>query len=415
MPTIDEVTQQELRHDISRRLGDMIATGVATATSVSSLTDTKNLLVTTADRLIGARMFLYAGEGYALGADSERYISANTTAGAVSISPNWTTTPDVTTYYEVHRKWRVQEYNTAIHNAIRADAEFHISGPESDMYAITRNALRNGLFTDIDTDGDAEFWTESAATIYAVAAIPPELIGSTVEVKVVIWTIWTTAVKITLSDGTTSDTDTHGGSGWEELTASITVADATLEITLTIEILGGASFATTAKETTIRRRGPCSFKLVSNTGVTMYIDSAYMPHGLPMREYDLNKNFFTVHDVAFGKHETTAPQWEHLNPWEWEVVPGHERVRHVLRLVGDLPTPDRVIRVDGMTLPWLPSSDTSDTGVIGVNIELITQTVMRALIQYRGEWSRAEEVSYWEFRRDQRIMLPDGSRSVGAI
>ena len=82
----ETVTRRSLRSDISFRVQDKVTEGTATAGASSTLTDDYNLTFMTADRLKGCWIYIHTGTG----SGQERFITAQSTGGVVTITPNWT-------------------------------------------------------------------------------------------------------------------------------------------------------------------------------------------------------------------------------------------------------------------------------------------------------------------------------------
>jgi hypothetical protein len=107
------VRRWHLRHSIARMLGDL-RIGVSTGSNTSTtLKDTG--LVEGDNDWRGAWLYIYAG----LGRTEERQLTSSTqTGGVLTHGTAWTTTPDTTSRYELHRRWSVADYNGAINDAL---------------------------------------------------------------------------------------------------------------------------------------------------------------------------------------------------------------------------------------------------------------------------------------------------------
>lgn len=109
-------TRLDLRQAIARHLGDCW-TGTATSGSSSTLVDAS--LAGMDDEFRGGYVYLTGGTGR----DQERRITDYVAStGTVTVAPNWSVTPDSTTRYEVHKRWRIADYHNALNSVIRAVA-----------------------------------------------------------------------------------------------------------------------------------------------------------------------------------------------------------------------------------------------------------------------------------------------------
>ena len=121
--TFETVTRTTLRSLIADAMGDNLASGTATAGGATTITDSVELAANSADLFKGAWVFINAGTGIG----QERYVSASTTGGQLTV-PAWTTQPSTDSVYEVHRRKRVAEYNRAIDAALRSTRLMHLNG-----------------------------------------------------------------------------------------------------------------------------------------------------------------------------------------------------------------------------------------------------------------------------------------------
>ncbi|GAH39300.1 unnamed protein product, partial [marine sediment metagenome] len=104
----------ELRHTISRLLGDMVVLGKATAGADTYITDTNNLIHGVTNQLMGYEVYVFTGTNIG---KSRIINSSDATLHKIhfaAMTPDCTTT----TEYEVHRKHRVADYERAIDMAI---------------------------------------------------------------------------------------------------------------------------------------------------------------------------------------------------------------------------------------------------------------------------------------------------------
>ena len=112
---IESVTRRTLRSIIADAVGDLVVEGTATAGGSTTLTDTNNLLFTDDSALVGAWAFIHTGTSIG----DERAISAYSASSDQITNLAWTSTPTTSSQYEIHRKFRVRQYNRAIDQALR--------------------------------------------------------------------------------------------------------------------------------------------------------------------------------------------------------------------------------------------------------------------------------------------------------
>lgn len=118
------ITFAELRQSISRRPPwyDLLALGTLDSATSSTAVDADEFTFTADNALNGAWIHVFEG----FGLNQERYINDFTASSdTAAVEPNWTTTPDATSKYEIHRKARVADYNEAIKAALRIDRRYH--------------------------------------------------------------------------------------------------------------------------------------------------------------------------------------------------------------------------------------------------------------------------------------------------
>lgn len=115
------VRRWELRHKLARMLGDL-RLGVSTGSNTS--TTLKDTGVVEGDNdWRGAWLAVYAGTSRG---DERQVTSFTQTGGIFTAGTAWTSTPDTTSRYEVHRRWSVADYNSAINDAVQEAANEYL-------------------------------------------------------------------------------------------------------------------------------------------------------------------------------------------------------------------------------------------------------------------------------------------------
>jgi hypothetical protein len=411
----ESITRRTLRKNISRDLRDLLVDGTATAGASNTLTDTVNVNFSTTDALKGAWIYIHTGTS----SGDERLITASTTAGVITVSDNWSSTPDTTSKYEIHRKRRVDWYNELINRGLRADRVFHMR-PQRDVSLLTRNLLSNALFSDWANGAAAapDDWTLSGSGAavaqdsnlnvrgpYAArvtngasnaAALTQTIYnvmdGNTYTFTAVVHASVASRVTIKLNDGvsTAVSSDNHGAAGLEQLSAVLEV-DAT----------------------TSRPQLAASLEISSGGAMAVGIDSAFIEAQERIYDYALPSNFHTVDEVSIasstggvGNPDTINRFYPEPDP-DWEVIAGFDNPDPLLRLNRGNISSDREILVKGMRYVAVP---TVDTDTINVNTELV-----ELYCEYHGKqqlgmegWDAAR-ADYLDLRHSTRVVYPASS------
>lgn len=153
------IISSTLRHYLALKCGDSVR-GIATAGAAGSITDSVSRRED-ANFWDGAVVYIYAGTGIG----QERLVSSSTAAGVLNVAANWTTTPDATSRYELHRIFSVTQYDDFIAQAI-----VHLTG--------TRKWLQPGSTTT--TTWVTDTWDYAlAATFVAVTSVEVATVSGT--------------------------------------------------------------------------------------------------------------------------------------------------------------------------------------------------------------------------------------------
>ena len=410
----ETVLRSTCRHSISRRPGvdDLIAIGTATGGGATTITDTDRLAAAEADLYLGAWVYIYEGTGIG----QERYVSSSTTGGQLTV-PTWTTNPDTTSKYEVHRKYRVDVYNEVIDAAHRSDRLLHRNILVYENL-LTQGLIKNPLFNDW-ANGAAlapDDWTLSGAGagiarvtdpvrrgVYAAkitnaaataAALTQDPVtgyedGDTVSVKAVVHAGTASRVTLKVDDGesTASSSDAHGGTGLELLsvTHTIAVSDTIPTVAASVEISAGDA-------------------------IDAIVDSYYANSPNLLYRYPLDPRLQYVNRVYKSRGNVIADthdlypdyQGQDYEQEDWDVFANE--AGNVLEVYNN-PGDNFVIGVEGVAYPAMPSADTSE---LEVNVEIL---ILKAcfLLTRNDSFER----DYQNLAADQRIHIPSNARRVG--
>ena len=108
-------TYGTLKRDLAALVGDHALRGVATSGSASTLVDTVNLGQAD-DTWIDHYVYVYAGTGVG---QERRITDSDQSSTNVTVSPNWATNPDATSYYFIYRRFQIASYDAALLTALR--------------------------------------------------------------------------------------------------------------------------------------------------------------------------------------------------------------------------------------------------------------------------------------------------------
>lgn len=378
--TIESITRRTVRSELSFRVKDKIAEGTATAGAAGTLTDASNLSFQNTDYLKGAWVFIHTGTGMG----QERYISAQTTAGVISVSPNWAVNPDSTSQYEVHRKYRIADYNNSITAAIRADRDYHVGG-RLDVSLVSRNAIKNALFTHWANGASSapDNWTLSGSGSghsiarntdlnrrgpYA-AVITTELNETTSFSQVVnnvykgqsgvlsalVYCGVASRVTLKVDDGVTTATSSanHGGTGWEILTVTHSIAP-TISVpatTVSVEVSTGAS-------------------------IDVGLAWVYMKRDEQFYNYEVPAEIDYIHLIEIEKSAPSTsnadwlPRFRELKYGvqnDWYIGSGMNNPSPSIYIRKHI-SGNKVLKIHGSGRPAVP---TADTDVLELNVELV--------------------------------------------
>lgn len=413
--TFESITRRTTRSELSYRVDDKIAEGTASAGSSSTLTDATGLSFRTADFLEGAWIFIHTGTGIG----QERYISAQTTGGQVTVVPNWTVTTDNTSQYEVHRKYRVSDYNNVISAALRADREFHLGG-RLDISLLSQGILLNPLFTRWANGASSapDSWTLSGSGAAVsrnadlnrrgpYAAVLTNAVGNSLTFSQAVGRVYkddtyvlqalihcsvASRVTIKLNDGvsTASESSTIGAGGWTNVSQSHKMAPtvAIPSLTASVEISSGAA--------------------MSAAIAWMYIKESERN-----RDYLLpsNVNYITKLEVERSNPNTANPdQLSVYDPLvhgdDWEVLAGAVSPTPTLR-IHKLVSENKAIGIHGLGYPAIP---TNDTDILEINIELCLLKATSLLARD----DRSESL-YRELKDTTQVYFPANSVTTGRV
>ena len=410
----EAVTRLTVRGLIARRPGvdDAIAEGTATAGANNTLTDAGQLSFVEADMLVGAWIFIHTG----LGSGQERYITASSIVGVVTVSVDWATNPDNTSQYEIHRKYRISDYNEIIDAALRSDRLNH-----RNIFVwenlLAQGLVKNPLFQDW-ADGASsapDDWTLSGtgATVARVTSIRRrgpygcslknggdnsltfkqtlEGIGDgqTLKAKAVIHAgAATPAVTVKIDDGisTASSSTAHAGAGLEVVSVEHTVAITAVgpAVAVSVEIASSA------------------------TQLSAIVDSFHVRSPDLIHDYILHSRFQYVYSVKASREtasdglQTRYPEYVDVD-W-WEPTAGAESPTSRLTLPRNI-NEDRAIQVKGLAYPEMPTGDTTE---LEVNVEILI--LKAAFLLTRND---SFERDFQTLAAQTRISIPSNAKRVG--
>jgi hypothetical protein len=150
-------TLYSLRHDVADACHDL-ATGLATAAgTLTTLVDAARWEPD--DHWVGAELYIYSGLG--LG-QTRRVTNWTRSTQTFEPTPAFTTAADLTTAYELHRRFSVRQYNRAINRAIESVRELSLVDMSSTALTTSDDVYEYALPSDFmyvtkvgyrDTDG----------------------------------------------------------------------------------------------------------------------------------------------------------------------------------------------------------------------------------------------------------------------
>ena len=415
MTVFESVARRVLRREIAQRIGDLIVEGTATAGAATTMTDTVNLLFTDNTDLVGAFVFIHTGTGIG----QERPVTAFTASSDQVTVPTWTTNPDSTSQYEIHRRHPVAEYNRAIDAALRASRLLQVSAIH-DRSLLTQTPLLNPVFTNWANGASLapDSWTLVTAGLQQTLNIFDHA-NSPVAIRAVVASV-SALTRLSVSDGVGSaQTDSHAGTGgWEELLIEYTPSgtSSSLQIDLEINTTGSASIARNADR---RLRGPYSAAVTRNSLVA-YFDSVHVSIGRNIYEHTLPANIHSIHRLAIESPHYPSADPE-LGGGEYTVPHrfwfGHHGTVSPTTTIGFrqehyVPPSNRLITIEGTRYPSMPSADTSE---ILANVEAVVLYAAYTLLDAEGRTNEAASklAAYKLIEGDTRISYPPNSRIIG--
>ena len=409
----ESLALSSIRHSVARTVNDLLVLGVATSGSTTTLADTNNILSSVTNSLQGAWIYRYAGTG----SGAERGVDSSS-SNSVTIAGSTWTAPDTTSYYEIHRRWRVADYNDAINAGIRALRRNFMS-KKRDVSLLTNCNILNPLFTNWTSATAPTSWTNSGANLTQNVVRLGNIAGKTLlEYQAVVYST-STKFRLQATDGTTTVSDAHDGTGWNLLRVQLTAAAAASSVAVRINHTTASSL-TLAQETGNRLYGPYSCKVTENGGEIAYVARMYAPDYVTQYDYTLPSGFASVHSVEL---EASSPSdgepsatfgFYPLASWEWEAGQGNVAPEPYIRFRPDRFTPssNRMISIAGMKYPDILSAD-ADTA--DVNPELLRLYAAYYLYASLGDPLAAFFKSQFERMEALAPMpYPAGSRLVEA-
>lgn len=403
---IESVTRRTVRSLVSRTVNDRIVEGTATAGGAATLDDTAKLLHDD-DAFNGMEIYIHTGTS---SGDARRVTDFDgTTNDRVTVASNWSSTPDTTSQYEIHKRFTVESYNEAIDSAMRATRWSHMD-IKKDMSLLTNCALLNPLFANFTTANQADSWTNSGNNFSQVLPNLNLVGGQTRRFFAVIHGD-STDIKFEVTDGTSTVSDGHHGKGWDLLYVDLAVAAGATTVTCQITV-DGASSITQTQETGTKLRGLNSAKLVFNTGEVAYVDSVFAFIGYQQALYTMPSGIHSLHSVEY---ELSSPSYDDvylpisgkLDPADWN---GYGTVLEIRDSRVALPD-NRMITLRGLMVPDVP---TTDTETLDINVELVRLYAAQTLLYQAGDAQEASNFKrqYDELNALSRVVYPSNSRII---
>lgn len=134
-PDPTQLTLLELRHMVADQLNDLTLGRVESATGLS-ITDSDR--IEPDDHWRGAYLYLYAGPSRG----DDRIVSASDESSTtLTVGKDFSVTPTSDTYYELHERWRVSQYNRAINLAILQRAREALSPVVDETVTLTTDTV----------------------------------------------------------------------------------------------------------------------------------------------------------------------------------------------------------------------------------------------------------------------------------
>ena len=407
-----------LRQDIARSLDDMMVLGVVTAATSNSVSDTNNFLWSRADAILDHEVYIYGGTATIQGTAQARIGTAYKDTPYKLYVPPWTLVPAVGDRYELHKRFRVADYNKAIeaaHNAVRLKHLF----PKVDEGIILGNIVPNGLMANWDDASTLTGWgaggtgptlaressliyskhvnarsakltnqASQAATLSIAVPEGQKYGGESLTVRA--WVYCATASRLRTyvvyldADGNvqTERSSYHPGTGWND-------AD---DIEISSLSLGERQQVIT--DANALRVG---IEIASGTSIDVYLGrfearcAAKDLLGTNIYEYDIPSGFVSIGKVWIetGTHNV----FKRLSKdKDWYVVPDATR-----RIGFYAPHSRRAIRIIGQRKATKP---TDDSHSIELNEEFIKAYACAELLKMKPQPNEAGLLAYWQRQAD---------------
>lgn len=353
---IETITRQGLRSRIADELDDLVVESTATGGTSTTIVDTVNLTFED-NQLVDAFVYIYEGAGIG----DERLITANSASSTNLTAAAFSGTPDTTTKYEVHSRFRNSRLNRVIESAIRR-YRFRMPVPVQKTTILTNNNLLNGLFSDW-TSGNADSWTISGNNYQqSVIYLGDAISAGSITYKAVVYST-STDVKFEVTDGTNTVADSHNGNGWNVLKVTLNAENDASAITVGLTVDAAASVTQTQESNNVIR-GDYSSLLTWDTGETAYVDSVFAPRGFAQHRYEIPSSIISMHEVNIERSFDTINSSEQPRNRElplqrhlWTGRIGGANPTKSIDFVWE-PDNDVAVTIHGMGVVDVPSADT---------------------------------------------------------
>ena len=427
-------TRIGIRHKVAYALDDMLVpAGVSpTATAGTALADTVNLRQADNDAINGAEVYIYES-GTASVAGQKRWIEDYIASSSLVTVAAWTATPNTGDKYEMHQRFRVDEYNEAI-AAAHDESRLNQLLPKIDEAIILDNLVPNGLMANWDDSTTLTGWGAGGTGValaresnerysrYYSAKLTNQASqegtlsyyirqgahygGQTVSVRAWAYCKNTSRLRAFLvsvdSAGNSQTTYSayHNGKGWNA------ADDLKIEVTIGEAIVGAT------QDTNYSLRP--GIEIASGTAISVYLGRIEVTCAgkdlLPnlIYEYDIPSGFVSIKEIWMER--ATHNVFDRLDARDWSVVQDATR-----RLRIHNPTSRRAIRVIGLQKATAPAADSAS---ISLNEEFLVAYSCWYLLQMHPQVEDATRIAYWANRwRDlaRRDWRPKEGRNVEMV
>lgn len=409
---VEGVTRKELRRRLAGAMQDDIVRGTNDGDTTLTVSDAQGIANFAADSLNGTFVRINGGTG----AGQERPV-VDSSGSLVTAAYLFSPTLDNTSTFEIHRKFSAAQYDDAIDQAIRRSRWSHLR-------QIRRRALLSGtrvvnpLFTDWNAAASVpDGWESSGIWMQQVLVNPYEMVGKTVNIKMLVWSNGAESPVFDIANETGSfSTLAVLGGGWALLEGTITLTSA--DGTEIIKIGSGGIKTLTAWTRVPGIVGPYALRGEWSDGSVIIFDYIWIESDL--REYklepddadgtDLRGQFDTIDTVRLSTAAapTEDPTMMEVSQHKWDIAVDTDANRVVF---SDALPAGRLIELVGMGTENVGGDDDD---VLRINAEVVELYALYRLCMISGEFTKAQlYLDQWtRLRNETRTNWPAYSRQV---